>query len=225
MAAEFISAEVVTFATGTATPASQSVTVPGDATAAYLFWFYYVASDGSGLSAATLNGNAPAQTFEVPVSTAAFENGTGVAAWYNPATGSQTLDVDWDATPIYGPNCVVVYTKGGDLTAWRDADGDAASAASNAQITLTTVSGDLLLRFDTRYDASETPPTNSSGWTSGATGGQVDYGSRFAYKSAGGSSEVLDSEDDSYSSIVAVSIPGAVAPTVPTGRGLLLGVG
>lgn len=214
MPAEYISAEVVTFSTGTATPAAQTITIPADATAVYLFWFYYANSDGAGLASATLNGASPGQTFELPMQLAGNESPTGVAAWYAPATGARSLAVTWDAVPIHGPNCVAVYVKDGDITAWRDADADAASGTANAQTILTTAVDDLLLRLDTRYDTSETPPALQSGWTSGATGGQVDYGSRFSYRTAAGTSETLDCPDDQWPSVVGISIP-RLPDTVP----------
>lgn len=192
-------------------PAGQSITIPSDATAVYMMWAYDgVDANGHGLASATLAGNSPSQTFELPTATG-FNPATGVAAWYNPPTGSQTLDVAWDIAPVEGPTCIVAFVKDGDTTAWRDADADQDVDANAVSVTLTTVAGDLVIKFDQRFDGSENPPSLTSGWTSGATGGNVDEGCRLSYISATGTTQVCASEDESYSSIVAISIPSAPA--------------
>ena len=192
-----------------ANPAGQSVTIPSDATAVYMFWAYDgIDANGHGLASATLNGASPSQTFEIPTA-AGFYPATGVAAWYNPATGSQTLDPAWDIAPVEGPVTIVAFVKGGSTTAWRDADADQDITTTAVTVTLTTVSGDLVIKFDQRYDALENVPSLSAGWTNGATGGNVDEGCRLSYISATGTTQVCNSEDESYSSIVAISIPEA----------------
>lgn len=200
----------VTWAAG-ANPASQNVTIPSDATAVYMFWAYDgIDATGHGLASATLNGVSPSQVFELPT-LAGFYTGTGVAAWYNPPTGSQAIDPAWDAAPVEGPVCIVAFVKGGDTTSWRDADADQDLSSNAVTVTLTTVAGDLVLKFDQRYDTAENPPALSAGWTNGATGGNVDEGCRLSYISASGTTQVCNSEDDNYSSVLAISIPEAGA--------------
>jgi hypothetical protein len=188
-------------------PASQNITIPADATAVYMFWaFDGVDANGHGLASATLNSASPNQTFELPTQ-AGFYPGTGVAAWYNPSTGSQALDVAWDIAPVEGPVCIVAYVKDGDTSSWRDADADQDIDSNAVTVTLTTVAGDLVLKFDQRFDGSENPPsTAGSGWTSAQTTGNVDEGARLAYISASGTTQACPSEDESYSSICAISI-------------------
>lgn len=198
----------VTWAAG-ANPAGQSITIPADATAAYMFWSFYTSADGNGLSNVTLAGNAPAQTFETPTA-ATDQTGTGVAAWYNPPTGSQTLDPAWDAAPEEGATCIVVFTKDGDTSAWRDADADNQDSTTACSVTLTTVSGDLVLKFDQRFG---TVPSLTSGWTNGQTTTNNGEGARLSYISAAGTTQVCASEDDNYSSVCAVSIPAAAGGT------------
>lgn len=207
----------VTWAAG-ANPAGQSITIPSDATAVYMFWSFYTSADGNGLASVTLAGNAPAQTFEIPTA-AVDQTGTGVAAWYNPATGSQTLDPAWDAAPEEGATCIVVFVKDGDTTAWRDADADNQDSTTACTVTLTTVSGDLVLKFDQRFSGT-TPPSLSSGWTNGQTHNNNSESARLSYISATGTTQVCDSEDDNYSSVCAISIPAAAAVTPHPPRSL-----
>lgn len=190
-----------------ANPAGQSITIPSDATAVYMFWaFDGVDANGHGLASATLGGVSPSQTYEIPTA-AGFYPATGVAAWYNPSTGSQTLDPEWDIAPVEGPVTIVAFVKGGDTTAWRDADADQDISSNAVSVTLTTVAGDLVLKLDQRFDANENPPVLSSGWTNGQTTGNVDEGARLSYISATGTTQVCASENEDYSSIVAISIP------------------
>jgi hypothetical protein len=194
----------VTWAAG-ANPAGQSITIPADATAVYMFWSFYTSADGNGLASVTLNGASPNQTFEIPTA-ATDQTGTGVAAWYNPATGSRTLDPAWDAAPEEGSTCIVVFTKDGDTTAWRDADADNQDGAAACSVTLTTVSGDLVLKFDQSFSAV---PSLSSGWTAGQTHSNNSEGARLSYISATGTTQVCASEDENYSSVCAISIPAS----------------
>lgn len=200
----------VTWAAG-ADPAGQSITIPSDATAVYVLWQYYVTSgSGWGLSTATLNSDSPDESFEITGDSVTEFGATGVAAWYNPSTGSQTLDVSWDSAPTEGPITIVYYTKGGDTTAWTDADADANTHAVAVSVTLTTDTDELVIKLDTRFDdPDETPPSNTGGWTSGATQGNGQQGARAAHITPSGSTQVCPSEDESYSTIVAVSIPPA----------------
>jgi hypothetical protein len=192
-----------------ADPATQDVTIPSDATAVYFCWAYYDdGGGGDGLSTITLESVSPDQTSELANTTDTA--GTGVAAWYNPTTGAnQTFDVSWDAAPDEGPVCIVVFVKDGDTTGWRDVDTDQNSAAGGGDavsVTLTTVSGDLVIKFDQRF--ATTVPSLSSGWTNGQTqANEAGESARLSYIEATTTTQVCDSEDENFSSIVAFSIP------------------
>ena len=204
----------VVWAAGT-DPAAQSVTIPADATAVYMFWSYWNNSSGYGLhpTSTLLNGNAPDQTFETAGTT--LLAATGVAVWYNPSTGSQSLDPTFDASPTEGATTIVAYVKGGDTTAWGDADGDHNSDATAVSVTLTTNSDDLVLKYDQRWDnsAPQDPPGTSANWTSRQTQSAInDENVRLSSAdSPGASTTVCDSENENYSSICAVAIPVAPA--------------
>jgi hypothetical protein len=203
-------------------PAGQSVTIPSDATAVYMMWTFYHGTAGHGLASVTLNGNAPSQTFEIPTA-AGDQTATGVAVWYNPATGSQTLNPAWDAAPAEGPTTTVTFVKDGDLTAWRDADAANETTTTACTVTLTTVSGDLVLKHDQRYEAGGTPPVRSVGWTDGVTQSNNSENARLSYISATGATQACNSEDEAYSTVVAVSIPaggggGGTTPKGPLGN-------
>jgi hypothetical protein len=200
----------ITWAAG-ANPAGQSITIPSDATAVYMFWCYFDSGgSGYGLSSATLNSANPDQTHEHPGDNTV--NATGVAVWYNPSTGSQTLDPAWDSAPTSGATCTVYYIKDGDTTAWTDADSEAAAAATAVSVTLTTDTDELVIKFDTRD--SGTAPSNSSGWTSDTTQTNNSNSSRAAHITPSGTTQACPCEDENYSSIVAVSIPPGNSPVI-----------
>lgn len=200
----------VTWAAG-ASPSSQNVTIPSDATAVYMFWDYYVAAGGSGIASATLNGASPDQLLELGVIDG-LAAAVGGCVWYNPSTGSQALAVAWDNAPSDGSVCIVCFVKDGDTTAWRDADVDQDSATTAVGVTLTTVSGDLVLKFNGN---STTTPSTSSGWTSAQTASNNGRAARLSYISATGATQACDAEDEDYATIIAISIPaGGPAPDV-----------
>lgn len=189
-----------------ANPAGQSVTIPSGTTACYMFWSYFPGNIGNGLASVTLAGNAPAQTFEVASLT--NEPACGVAAWYNPPSGSQTLDPAWDAAPSDGPNTIVVFVDDSDTTSWRDADGGNGEAAAAQTVTLTTVSGDLVIKWDSRF--ATTAPGLSAGWTNAQTQvNVVNYSSRVSTIVATGTTQVADAENESYTGLIAISVPDA----------------
>lgn len=219
----------ITWAAG-ANPAGQSITIPGGTTAVYMFWTYYSGtSGGAGLASATLAGANPSQApHETPTQASGLATAIGVAAWYNPPTGSQTLDLAWDQAPDEGPTTIVVFVTGGDTTAWRDADSAVNSdvgGASALSVTLTTEAGDLVLKADQRF--ATTAPSLSAGWTNGQTQNNANGESlRVSYISASGATQVANSEDESFSSLLAISIPAAAAGSaVPRANLMLTGVG
>jgi len=205
----------VTWAGGT-DPTPQNVTIPGDATAVYMLWTYWNATAGSGLSTVTLNSNSPDETFEIVTTSA--ETATGVAVWYNPSTGSQSLDVTWDASPTEGATTIVAYVKGGETVGWRDADAAHAQDVTAVSVTLTTVATDLVLKHDQKFCGSI--PSTSTGWTSQQTqSNSSECTKTSSADSPGASTTVCDSEDEFYSSIVAVAIKVA-----PAGGGISIPV-
>lgn len=191
-----------------ADPTGQSITIPSDATAVYMFWAYYVGFDDAGISTATLGGEAGDQSFAI-VTAPSDRAACGVIAWYNPPTGSQTLDVAWTETPSSGPVTMVAYVKGGNTTAWTDADAAAADSTAEVSVTLTTVVGDLVLKCD---QSSGGVPPNSAGWTDGPTMSNNNQHARLASIVAAATTQACPSEEENFSSIVAVAIPAA-----PTG--------
>lgn len=200
-------AVAITWASG-ADPAGQSITVPTDATAVYMFWSYWRNNDGDGLASATLGGNAPDETHEETTDSSGL-TAAGVCAWYGPPTGSQTLDLAWDGAPDEGPTTIVVFVKGGSTSAWRDADSGHTTGSDAISVTLDSNTTDLVLKYDQRYDSLDgTPPSTSSGWTSIETQDNGDEASRLSYAdSPGASSTACAAEDENYSSLVAISIP------------------
>jgi len=205
MAAEVISSAVITWASGV-NPAAQNISIPADATAVYLFWGYWD-NNTTNIASATLNSNNPSQSGGI--AGAGNITASGVAAWYNPATGTQSLDVAWTHAPSFGPTSFVVYVKGGDTTAWRDIDFASNTGSDGAPgVTLTTQAGDLVLRNES-YLYPSGPPANASGWTSINTQENNSVGSRVARIAATGTSQAVTAESNYYTVIVGLSIPAA----------------
>ena len=199
-----------------ATPASQNVTVPADATAVYFFWSYFKSSggDGAGLASVTMDGTVADAYYEFPVSSTNSTTGTGVAAWYNRGTGTKAIQPVWDVAPEEGPSSCVAFVKDGNLTAWTAALGDAKTGTNVPTCSLTTVAGDLVLKFNQSY--SSVPGVTAS-WTDvlsvAANNGEAG---RMTSISASGTSLTCDGAATyNYSTVVAVSIPagGGGGPT------------
>lgn len=205
MAAPIGTSVAITWASG-ANPAAQNVTPPVGCNAVYMFWSYYAGDTGYGLLAASLDGVAPDQTHELP--TSPYKTATGVCVWYNPPTGSAIpLDVEWDAAPLEGPLTAVAFVEDADTAGWRDVDSANVDGSTQQTLTLTTVSGDLVLAFDERYTSPS--PANESGYTSLlTTDNNLEYG-RLRYIVASGATQTAATQDTNYSSIVAVVIPDA----------------
>jgi hypothetical protein len=199
-----------TIAWGTsATPSPQNITIPADATAVYVFASGY-RETGNNVPTFTLAGAAPAQQFGLNGDPGQLKAGR-VAAWYNPPTGTQSLTITWPTAQDFNANCIVAYTKDGDTTAWRDADGGNTEGSTAISVTLTTVSGDLVLKYDVRSSGG-TAPSLSAGWTNAQTQTGVGNDSaRLSYISASGTTQVANSEDENYSLMFAVAIPEAAA--------------
>jgi hypothetical protein len=195
----------ITWAAG-ADPAAQNISVPSDATAAYLFWHFFT-DDTSSISTVTLNSAAPDEAYAIAnggVET--FLNAVGVAAWYLPATGTRSLDVAWTAAPEDGPTSIVVFTKNGNTSAWRDADAGHTVDYDDVSVTLTTQPGDLVLKYYSVYSGAV--PGNSPGWTSLQTQIIGTQSARLAAISASGTTQVCYSVDTYFSALVAIAIPG-----------------
>jgi hypothetical protein len=189
-----------------ATPAAQSVTVPSGATAAYMFWSMYGTGTGDGLASVTLNGNAPDEVFEVP-DEASFVMGAGVAVWYEPASGAQNLQPVWDSAPFEGPTTAFVCVEDSNIVGWRDADA-ANNSTTQQTITLTTLSGDLVLAYDAKFNAT---PDNEAGYTSLLTVSNNSEFGRLRSIVASGATQAASTQNTDGSGIVAVSIPDAAS--------------
>jgi hypothetical protein len=196
-------------------PAAVNITIPSDCAAVYLFWSAYFGSSNNGatISSVTLNGQNPAESQNLPQNSSIVGTATGFAAWYSPATGSQSLDIAWTAAPVEGPLCIVCYVKGGTLAvrAYGLAHGYQSNPVST---TLTGLSvDDLVIKLDQRYENITTPnyPPLSSGWTNLLTQFNNTEHGRLSYIYATGSSQVCDSENENYSTVAAIAIaPAAV---------------
>lgn len=211
--AELISSLPVVWANNVANPVGQTIDIPADTTAVYMFWAYWNSPDGVNLSSATLNGVAfNARQENTP---AGNQTSTGVVVWYDPPTGNQTLDVEWDSAPGEGPSCIVAFVKGGSTRTWRDAGVFAAEAAATVSTTLVTSPGDLVIKFAQKYNTEK--PGLSVGWIDAATqtnppSGSTAESARLSYIRATGTSQVCDAEPPyAYSSVVAVAIPATVS--------------
>lgn len=181
-------------------PTPQSITIPADCVAVYMFWRYYSAN-ASGLASVSLNGNAPDENYEQAGADGRCSH--GVVVWYNPATGSQSLGVNWDTNPPYGPTCIVVFVKGCDTSGWLDVDADHQGAAAS-EITINSNTTDLVLNFSSQYDSS---PGTQAGFTSQQTHNQnYNYSRLSVCDSPGASTTTVNSIGTNYSGVIGVSI-------------------
>jgi hypothetical protein len=174
-----------------------------------MLWSYLQGTVGAGLLSSTLDSVAPDQVFELP-DAGSNTRATGVVVWYDPPTGSAiALDVEWDVSPTEGPLTAVIFVQDADTAGWRDADALSSGGGTQQTITLTTVSGDLVLALDQRYLSPE--PTNEAGWTSILTTSNASQFGRVRSIVASGSSQTAATQDTNFSSIVGVVIPNAPA--------------
>lgn len=194
----------ITWASG-ANPAGQSITIPSDATAVVMCAAFWASTQPSGLSSATLNGNAPSRNGQLETGQLTSNApATMYAIWDSPATGSRTLDPAWTVSPDEGPTCIVFFVKDCDVASnWGiQLDHDAAGTA--VSVSLTTESGELCVAFDAKEASA---PSNSSGWTSQQTHANNSYGSRLKSITASGASQTVNSEDEAYSGLIGFAIP------------------
>lgn len=195
-------------------PTPTDAVIPATTTAVYMFWSYFDGNDGVGLLSATLGGvSLHADSFELAGGTPNNANPTGCAIWYSPSTGNQSLDVSYDGTPAEGPCTILAYVKDGDNTAGpRDTQTDHGVGGTAVSVTVTTVSGDLVLCFDRKY--AGTPGTIAT-FTSLLTMTNNNGGVRLSSKEATGTSVICPSQNEDYSSMCALSIPAGTAAAVP----------
>lgn len=196
----------ITWAAG-ANPASQNVTPPAGCNAVVMLWSYLQGTVGAGLLSSTLNSVAPDQVFELP-DAGSNTQATGVAVWYDPPTGSAiALDVEWDVNPTEGPLTGVVFVQDADTAGYRDADAVCTGGPTQQSITLTTVSGDLVIVLDQRYLTPE--PSTEAGYTSILTMSNNSQFGRVRTIVASGATQTAATQDTNYSSVVGVVIPDA----------------
>lgn len=197
---------VLTGTPSTVTTSGTSVTVPADATAAYMFWAYWSVGAGDGMSSVTLGGASADENLNGLTSSGNAAAG-GVFAWYNPSTGSQTLNFTNDTSMLVGPTIIVVYVKDGNTTAWTDADQANSDVGASLSATVTTSTTDLVIGMLSGYNAS--PPALESGYTSAATQTNNDYSARAIYQTPSGSSLTANSQGQEYQVLTLISIPEA----------------
>jgi hypothetical protein len=182
MAFQVLGSEFITWAAGT-NPAAQNITIPATCNAVYAFWSYYDGDTIEGISTFTLNSLSADEAVES--ATGSTERGGGVSAWYDPSTGSQTLDVAWDGAPDEGPTTTVVYVEDADTTGWRDAQVDAEPTSTAASITLTSTSADIAIMHNIN-DTDGGIPGLQTGFTSLQLGSNNFEGYRTAYDATPG---------------------------------------
>lgn len=194
-------------------PAAQDITVPSGATGVYMFYAMDgFNSDGETLASATLAGEAPTNSHSRSTRVG-FYPATGVRYWRVSSTGVKSLDISWSSAPSEGPVCAVIFTQDEVSTGWSDVASDHDVGTTAVSATVNCAVGDLILKFDQRYDTGGNPPVLTSGWTSRATNAAARASENFRLSSiiATGTTQVCASENEDYSSIVGVTIQQATA--------------
>lgn len=219
MAIDIISTENVAFGTE-ANPSAQTITVPSDCTMLVVFGSAY----GGGFAISSLHFAGALQEYWGRHDSGADSLLVWWAAVYDPATGSQQLDVEFVGTTSAGPLTTVVYLKGANRRSLRDHDArqnSVSGAFNNGPATLYNDSTDVMLVYDVCEDAGEAPPGTPAGWTSLTTQGANDLASRTSWKQGTGpvptAVESVDGQDQTgRAAMAAVCIPQA-GPYVRTG--------
>lgn len=201
-----------THSVGSGTSLSTTITVDGNANAVYVFiggWGSYIAVDR--ITNATLGGVSPDETYDYPTDDGG-EATLWVGVWYNPSSGSQSFSATKGGASDDGPTCIVAQLSGVDTTTGvRDSDSgsfpDVGASTANS-FTLTTVSGDWVLKFDYGwYPGGSGTPGTTSGWTSiqfhDAGGGAR---ARLSRIEATGTSVTVENEDPSYAGLLGIAI-------------------
>ena len=207
---------------GKTTSESDTVTIDADADAAIFVWGGFNGSASNNAPTATLNSASPDESFSYDKSSSTDANDCYIAVWYNPPSGSQTLAYTLSGALTYGPSASLIQLSGVDTNGWRDADADSNASAGGGDavsVTLTTETDDFVLKHDFSDLPGAGNPSLSSGWTDTAGLQSNDtFQARTSYITATGSTQVCDSEDESFAGIVAASFFEASSGAI-TGSG------
>ena len=205
---------------GVANPAGQSINVPADAQACAVWWEGYD-SQGDTLATLSLTG-ADAFTIRHDVPTSGDVSCGGMAVALVNTTGSQTIDWSWDGTPEYGPGVHVCFLADIDTANLvRDSDIAVTGDAVNATVTIDSSVTDCVVGLDSRYSPANTEiPPNATGWTSLSTGIVVNRGSRLRQLDSPGATSTINSEDDSYATVILASFRNAPIANVVAKKAL-----
>ena len=189
-----------------ATPSTEAVTVPGDATLMVITATYGDATANAGISAASLDGDPFTQIGDYNSDTA----DAMVDTWYlaNPSTGSQTLSWTFTEAISEGPGWIVTYYKGCDTAdPIRDFDSQANSGSSPTETgSFDSGTDDLCVVATADYgQAADSAPTDKGQTEDEAQSSAGPQGS-VGDKAGGGASETMWFGGDTYSGAVAFSI-------------------
>lgn len=203
----FISA-VALNASGSLNPGPLAITVPADAQGVLVFTRAFNNPNLSITSSFT-------GAFAVSQDTGTER--TAVARAPVTATGAQTISPTWTVIPSEGPLFVVAFVKGIDTSSfatWVRGVGVRADDAVGSAFGLSVASAaaDLVLAFDSRYSATQTPPADEAGWTSRFTQGFSGNGGRLrSANSPGAATTTANTQGDQYRGLGLVSIMGSAA--------------
>lgn len=197
--------EVLTLASGTASPAAITLTIPSGTTRVYIPWSFDGIDGTSGdIASATLaTGTLAVNTSRT--TGAGYSCAAGLLVFTGVSSGSRNLTITWTAAPSEGPTGYAVYTD--ETGTIEDADHDAQISSTACSVTLTTTAGSTVYKFDQRYtNGSSSPPPLSTGWTNLNTDWRSSESTRLSYQVAAGTSTVCNAEGEDYSSVVAWSV-------------------
>lgn len=197
---------------------STSVTVPADCNLVVAFWLHYHTGAGTTLSTCTLNSVSFTTRSESGDSFGGSSEhpGVGVATLSNPSTGTQTFAWAWSSGTAcaFGGRIYLVYCKDAYTTdPVDDADNVSETSTNNVEITLTTVSTDLVLAFCGVY--SSTPVLSGTVFVDNGVYSSVTHD--MSEVTAGASSTTITMTGESYTGMAAIALKA-----IPSAGSILL---
>lgn len=206
-------AQKIVWTAGQANPDAQNVTIDASADGFAVFGSYYHGSTGQGLDGATLApngitlGGAAPDFFQEALTDTGDQSMTYVAVWFNPPTGTVSLDIAQDQIPAEGPICIGhAWSGGAGSVNHHIVDNNTTNGSAGG--TINTAADALVLVLDQHFHAGGTAPTLQSGWSdlSGGTQSNASEAGRLRYIVATGSTVTVTAQDLNYSTIAAISI-------------------
>ena len=199
--ASILGSEGVTMQSGPADPTPVNIDIPVGTDAVYVFWSFYAVGAGHAIASATLNS--VASDFDIDANNGSGYSGHGVVVFFNPATGTKSLDLEWTVSPKSGEGpCVhCIYTEGYTQTAIA---ADADCNAGPSTLSVDSVTSDTVIRCEAQYAST---PASETGYTTIIASAINGYGQRIETKDSVSTETVtINVQGGSYEALSALAL-------------------